>query len=257
MNYFWLSLCLVTNAQMAGDQHANKMYKEVIQMLSIIYYSPVQQQRQVSPTPHPTPSRKRKRQSTTTTTTWIWNSKLWPEINDRVIFSNESKSKIALMDRPSHMNHPLSLWVRKCRAHWQYMLKAAQAMIAEAKLRFLPKVKYLSEYKIEWMCENQPPIGFWEGELDVPLEMCTEQPTIPKNFKSPPPLCMDDRHRVVVVDVDDDDDGGGPGLGLDHIVKSYLNLYRDEKVDFLRWNHKHRPKPTVFSKKPTVDVIMT
>lgn len=122
--------------------------------------------------------------------------------------------------RMSHSKHPMSVWVRSARSHYELTVQFAQALVASARARFKPTARYRTQDHLDWLA-NHVPAALAHGK---PLEF--DEHGVPV-LEEMPPLCMPDRYKI-----------GG-------VVESTRAYYIGEKAAFARYGHpKVAPRPS-------------
>jgi hypothetical protein len=92
--------------------------------------------------------------------------------------------------KPTHQNHPMTLWVRQNNNNYKYTISILKALFAEYVYRFTKKHK--------------------SEELLVLLEHAPEG--IPQGMRTQPPLCMPEHYKTA------------------NVFSSYLRYYLSEKL---------------------------
>lgn len=116
---------------------------------------------------------------------------------------NPTPKKLPGLCRPSHMNHPWSVWARTSRANYEWLLMYYVALHDEFMYRF-DKVhgNYTNRYK----------------SVRVIPKLLTG------NDLTPMPLCMPDQYK-----------------DRDSVVNSYRNYYRGGKIHLHDWTRRSKP----------------
>ena len=108
--------------------------------------------------------------------------------------------------KPTHWNHPCSIWTRTSDMHYAWLLELGEGLLFQYKQRF--KKEHACTGIIMWMIYNfNPDIG------DEFVE---------------PPQCMPDQYKS------------------NDTVKSYQNYYIYEKSRFAKWDRAKRGTPKWF-----------
>lgn len=130
MNLFWLSKKFKRNARYHCDQHVGKMALESAQILytALAVRSPNTAWRESAP----------------------WN-----------------KSGTARGYRATHLNHPLSIWVRTSLANYLHCAQYALALCAEYTKRF--RKTHFVEHHVQWLIKHHPTKFEQVGMTLIPL----------------------------------------------------------------------------------------
>lgn len=133
--------------------------------------------------------------------------------------------------RKTHVNHPISIWVRHNESHYNWTCNYGLALCAEYTRRYgkIHKTQYHLERLQSW---GYPP----KVLPDVPIKKKTKEwvyarKGIPSEFEYFP-LCMDESSYTRV-------------NGEYHAVASYKNYYQS-KNDKIKMEWRHTEKPTWF-----------
>lgn len=109
--------------------------------------------------------------------------------------------------KPTHVNHPCTIWARESRQNYFWLSGLTQHLFREYQKRY--KKDEFKSYRIYQEAElHRPPEGIKNWDL------------------TPHVKCMPDEFK------------------LDSVVDSYINFYRKDKMRFARWLHS--PKPEIF-----------
>lgn len=71
-------------------------------------------------------------------------------------------------------NHPCTKWVRESRAHYNWLLELAFALVEEHTYRFTPKAIHACFPHLVWLYENPPPKYTETSWRDPPTAMPVE-----------------------------------------------------------------------------------
>lgn len=103
--------------------------------------------------------------------------------------------------KPTHRNHPCTLWVASSKANYDWLCAHAKAMCAEYTRR------YHRRHKTE----------------DVIDQMCNAQLTFPNHELTPFAQALPEQYRN------------------EDAVVAYRKYYMQEKSSFAEWNHSNKP----------------
>lgn len=184
MNIFFLSLNPIENAYLLCDQHVVKLILEVCQMLWTAYH--------------------------------VLNS----DIKDLQQIVNESHLSLIKVYRPTHINHPINVWVRKNLSNYIWTTTFFGALLQEYFRRY---GKYHACYNSYfWFISHQPRFSSLTCYVNHPQ---LAEKDFPMNC-SPPPLCMPEEYWKEK-----------------SLLQSYYRYYLKEKLKFARWK---LGKPSMF-----------
>ena len=125
--------------------------------------------------------------------------------------------------KKSHINHPISIWIRKSPSNFQWTARHAHAISRQYTLRY-GRIHACHDM-VEWFLTYPPPCDSLDeyastavlAEVDYPRE-CT-----------PPPLAITNRNIIIRKE------------GHVSLTLSYRNYYIQEKVKFARWTAVSAP----------------
>jgi len=104
--------------------------------------------------------------------------------------------------KPTHINHPCSLWVRESLDNYVWLCRLGMAISKEYIYR--RNKSHASQKVIEWCMNNTP--------------------NLPSKGLTPQPLCMPEDCKV------------------DDVVESYRNYYRKHKQHLFKWTNRNKPE---------------
>lgn len=110
--------------------------------------------------------------------------------------------------KPTHKNHPSTVWVRTCIENYRYAVDLGLALCDELLHRFgTPEQK--CKQVLLWLKENEP--------------------ELPENgSKTVPPLAMSDEYKL-------------GDSNFDQVIQSYQNYYRQGKTHLLKYTKRQTP----------------
>ena len=130
-------------------------------------------------------------------------------------------TELCRADKPSHHNHPLSVWVRASRAHFLVAAHMGLALCDEYAKRFSTpkkpnKVHACNEHLL-WLLQNIP-----------------SAKAFPSSRPTPPPLCVDARIREMVQGLGEDQ---RTASSWGHVERAYRLCYTRDKTKIAKWRH--------------------
>jgi len=173
MNIFFLSMNSTTLANMYCDQHVIKILLEICQMLY---------------------------------TAWFYSNQTeYVEINAPYTINKSRRGY-----RPSHKNHPMTLWISSSRENYMFAAEIAMSLALEYNKRF-GKIHACSKHAL-WLYKNQP--NYFEIRESEKAYYATKDV---RNDLTRIPECMPDKYKVP------------------SIIESYKLYYMGEKEGFARY----------------------
>lgn len=109
--------------------------------------------------------------------------------------------------KKTHVNHPITLWVRECKANYIFTCKVGLELCKEYTRRF-NKI-HATEKHLKWLSKNIPKL-FLNNIID---EITLFPQAMPEEYKFRNPTKNQD------------------------VVKAYIRYYIFEKMSFAKWNH--------------------
>ena len=184
MNIFWLSFIVSECARFHCDKHVVKMILETTQLLFTAHHL------------------------TQSESNWI-------ETYKKEIGKDPYK--------PTHKNHPCSIWARKSTANYNWLCKLGLELCKEYTRRYSepnkPPKKHTCEAYLTWLKDHTPPIE--KQEFTVP------------------PMAMPVRYQRI-------SKKKNISSQINSVINSYRAYYCGSKAKFCKWNKGRDPTPTWF-----------
>jgi len=119
--------------------------------------------------------------------------------------------------KKAYENHPMTIWVRESTGNLEWLIRHSLELCSIYK-KWRDR-EHASEKVIKWCFDNKSKLT---GLKNVSKKM------------TPPPLCMPDKYKIKY------------RSGLNNYVASYLNYYRNEKIQVnSEWCNRVRPAFTL------------